>query len=271
MSEPTVTMNLLSAIEAVFGMESGYVLDFSNRTFAMFFADLGIDIDREFPEGSKANRLREFLRTAEPSMVANVLEALLERRGTEGEGDLSPQLNKVKSLIARLRGTQVSLPAIPASVDVLNLAYIRELEAKTNQRLAASDLEGAITSARTMLEAVLAKLERQLVRNPEDHKGDLQRQFKAVAKQLRMDENRTDLDDNFKQVVRGLVQVVNGLAPIRNKMSDGHPRASKPAPHHARVIVNASTTVATFLVESYIYQRDNGLLATSSPAPKRES
>jgi len=270
MSKPTVTMNELSAIEALFGMQSGYVLDFSNRSFALFFADFEIDIDKEFPEGSKANRLRAFLREAEPLMVANVLEELLERRGTEGDDDSSFKIQKVRNLIARLRGAQLSLPEVSASVDILNLTYIHELEAKTNQRLSVSDLDGAITSARTMLEAVLAELERQLVVIPEDHKGDLQRQYKAVAKHLRMDESRTELDDSFKQVVRGMVQIVNGLAPIRNRMSDGHPRTSKPAFHHARVIANASTTVATFLVESYIYQRDNGLLPTSSPVPKRE-
>lgn len=274
MSKPTVTMNELSAIEALFEMQDGYVLGFTDYTFALFFADFGIDIDKEFPDGSKAKRLRAFLREAEPLVVANVLEGLLERMferfGPDGDDDSSLKIQKVRNLIARLRGAYVCLPEISASVDVLNLSYIHELEAKTNQRLAASDLDGAITSARTMLEAVLAELERHLIETPEDHQGDLQRQYKLVAKKLQMDSNRADLDDSFKQVMRGLVQIVNGLAPIRNKMSDGHPRTSKPAFHHARFIANASTTVATFLVESYIYQRDNGLLPTSSPVPKRE-
>jgi hypothetical protein len=265
MTAPAITTLDLPAIDNVFEMGSGYVLNFSDRTFAMFFADLGIDIDKDLPEGSKAKRLRTFLRSADHAKVARVLEALLEHRGARDGDETSTHLSKVKNLIARLRGTQVSLPASPVGVDVLSLAYVHELETKTDQRLATSDLEGAITTARTMLEAVLLELERQLTTAPGDHKGDLQRLFKAVAKQLRIDQDRTDLDDNFKQVVRGLVQVVNGLAPIRNKMSDGHPRERKPAAHHARVIVNAAKTVATFLVESYIYQREKGLL----PAPSR--
>jgi hypothetical protein len=111
-----------------------------------------------------------------------------------------------------------------------------------------------------MLEAVLLELELKLSSTTGDHKGDMQRLFKAVAKQLRIDEDRVDLDDNFKQVVRGLVQVVNGLAPIRNKMSDGHPRQRKPAAHHARVTVNAAKTIATFLIESYLFQLGKGVL-----------
>lgn len=152
--------------------------------------------------------------------------------------------------------TVVALP----QAAILSTDYVRELTEKADGRLADGDREGAITAARTMLEAVLVELEKQLAGTPGDYKGDLPKQFKAVAKQLRIDDERADLDDNFKQVARGLVQVVNGLAPIRNKMSDGHARKRKPEVHHARVIVNAAKTVATFLVESYLVQRERGLL-----------
>lgn len=259
MTNSAVTTFDLPAIENVLGMEGGYVLDFSNRTFSIFFAEVGVDIDKDYPEGSKANRLRAFLRAGEPARVASVLETLLTRRGGRDGDDASQHLLRYRNVIARLGGVQV-IALATVEADVLGLAYVHELEAKTDQRLVAADLEGAITTARTMLEAVLLELERQLTSNPIDHKGDLQRLFKSVAKQLRIDEERADLDDNFKQVVRGLVQIVNGLAPIRNKMSDGHPRQRKPAGHHARVIVNAAKTVATFLIESYLFHRDKDLL-----------
>jgi hypothetical protein len=263
-AQPTVSAMDLRAVEDIFGMGSGYVLDFSNRTFAEFFADLGIDIDQEFPEGSKANRLRAFLRSSDAPRVAQALEALLDHRGARDGDDASTNIVKVKNLIARLRKAQVAMLPVTRAVDVLSLAYVHELEIKIDQRLSAADLEGAITAARTMLEAVLVELEKQFAGSPGDYKGDLPKQFKAVAKQLRIDDERTDLDDNFKQVARGLVQVVNGLAPIRNKMSDGHARERKPEAHHARVIVNAAKTVATFLVESYLAQRERGLLSASS-------
>ena len=141
---------------------------------------------------------------------------------------------------------------------ILSDEYVRELSGKCSSRLASGDLEGAITTARTMLEAVLQELDRVLDDQEADFGGDLPRLFKSVSSKLGMDTGRTDLDASFKQVVRGLVQVVHGLAPIRNRMSDGHPRQRKPAPHHASVIVNASRTVATFLVESYAFQRNSG-------------
>jgi hypothetical protein len=61
-------------------------------------------------------------------------------------------------------------------------------------------------------------------------------------------------------MIKGLILVINGLAPLRNKMSDGHARSRKPAPHHARFAVNAAKTVAYFLVESYAYQLEKGLI-----------
>jgi hypothetical protein len=259
MTERSVTTFDLPAIEAVLEMEHGYVLAFSNRTFAMFFADLGIDIETAFA-GSKASRLRDFLRGAEASSAARVLEALLKFRGEREHDPTSVHLKKYAAIVNRLRGVRVARVAAVAT-DVLSLAYVGELEEKTEQRLTKDDLEGAITTARTMLEAVLLELEVQLVGVRGDHKGDLQKLFKSVAKKLRIDEERQDLDDNFKQVVRGLVQIVNGLAPIRNKMSDGHARERKPAPHHARVIVNAAKTIATFLVESYRFQLEKGLVS----------
>ncbi len=50
--------------EKLFGMKSGYVMDFSDRTFQEFIGDaIGIDIYDEkcnHGSGSKANRLRGF-------------------------------------------------------------------------------------------------------------------------------------------------------------------------------------------------------------------
>ncbi len=234
MRVPNITVLDERALDDVFGMSGGYVLDFSDRTFALFFGDLGIDIDELTPAGSKAKRLRAFLRETDGPRAARVLEALLDYRGPREGDETSIGLVKVKNIVARLRNTQVAMLPVTRAVDTLSLAYVHELEAKVDARLSAADFEGAITAARTMVEAVLVELETRLAGTPSDYKGDLPRQFKAVAKHLRIDDERPDLDDNFKQVARGLVQIVNGLAPIRNKMSDGHARARKPEPHHAR-------------------------------------
>ncbi len=158
----------------------------------------------------------------------------------------------------------VALPDPVHATDVLSDEYVRELAGKCDFRLASGDLEGAVTVARTLLEAILSELERRLSGVKDDYRGDLPKQFKRVTKLLRMDTERSDLDARFKDVIRGLVMVANGLAPLRNSMSDGHARERKPAPHHARVVVNAAKTVSAFLVESYNYQIETGQLQDMS-------
>lgn len=254
MTGGAVTNLDLAVVDVVLDMQSGYVLNFSDRTLAGFLADLGVDIEA-LPAESKAKRLRRFLRSADAGTAARVLDALLEKRGERGGDAESKHIAKYKSLIGRLRGTHVSLRSVTAGVDLLTLSYVHELETKCDRRMADADLEGAITVARTMLEAVLTELESRLCGTAGEYQGDLAKQFKAIAKQLGMDAGRADLDNNFRQVIGGLTNVVNGLAPIRNKMSDGHARSAKPVPHHARVVVNAAKTVATFLVESYAFQQ----------------
>jgi len=71
-------------IDDLFEMEGGYVLDFSNREFAEFFADeLKVDIYDpmyEIDGTSKAKRLRFFLKNCEPQLRIHTLLALWEYR-----------------------------------------------------------------------------------------------------------------------------------------------------------------------------------------------
>lgn len=70
------------SIEQLLGMGSGYVLDFSNRTFAEFFREcVGLDIysEKYAPNGdSKAKRLRAFIDVENDALVGKVLSELLD-------------------------------------------------------------------------------------------------------------------------------------------------------------------------------------------------
>ncbi|HBE90792.1 MAG: hypothetical protein A3E37_02795 [Candidatus Andersenbacteria bacterium RIFCSPHIGHO2_12_FULL_46_9] len=67
--------------EKLFGMNSGYVIDFSNRTFEQFVLEhTGVEIYDEkynYGSGSKANRLRAFWDKEPNFLVAKFLEQLL--------------------------------------------------------------------------------------------------------------------------------------------------------------------------------------------------
>lgn len=162
--------------------------------------------------------------------------------------------------------TVIAPPERLAPVDHLSDQYIGELSEKCEQRLSSNDLDGAVTAARTMLEAVLFELQSELIGGPrEDFRGDLPKLFRQVIRAMHLDDTRPDLDERYKDVVRGLVQIVGGLAPLRNKISDSHARAKVPAPHHARLVVNAVKTIAAFLVSSFHAQRQRGRLPSAAP------
>ena len=68
-------------LEDLFGMNGGYVLDFSNHTFAEFFNQYSINIyhDKYAVYGdSKAKRLRGFWQVESDSLVGKILNYLFE-------------------------------------------------------------------------------------------------------------------------------------------------------------------------------------------------
>lgn len=80
MADITYRENVL--IEKLFEMPSGYVMDFSNRTFEQFIYDsikINIYDDKyNYASGSKANRLRAFFKEEPSYKVGQLLSALLE-------------------------------------------------------------------------------------------------------------------------------------------------------------------------------------------------
>lgn len=69
-------------LERALGMESGYVLNFTNRTFSDFFLDsVGIDIYEKkynYGSGSKANRMRAFWDQESNFLVGKVLGLIFD-------------------------------------------------------------------------------------------------------------------------------------------------------------------------------------------------
>ena len=92
-------------IDDLFEMGGGYVLNFSDRTFAEFFAEeLNIDIDNPIYARngtSKAKRLRCFLQTVDKPTVVRTLNALWDYR--EALRQRSGEAEKVQNAHGRLR------------------------------------------------------------------------------------------------------------------------------------------------------------------------
>jgi hypothetical protein len=125
-------------VETVLQMESGYVLDFSDRRFAEFFEDFDVDInDVEYcADGtSKAKRLRRFLRSAEPALAGRALQALLDHRlasqGPPGE----EEEQGYRRLVERLLETATKPEMDAALPDARDVTLGRSLDAEAFKAL----------------------------------------------------------------------------------------------------------------------------------------
>lgn len=137
----TVALNQLDrdVIESVLQMCDGYVLDFSDRTFADFFHDFGVAIDDDqyrVDGDSKARRLRVFLRAAPPTAVGAVLGALLERRMLKRPDGLKEQeAERYRAIVERLTGADGRASAKGRSVDPESELLRRVFRAELLSRL----------------------------------------------------------------------------------------------------------------------------------------
>lgn len=133
--------------------------------------------------------------------------------------------------------------------------FIDEQVEKCDLKITTGDYYGAITNARSLLEAVLTEIESSLDSNAPEYDGDLLRLYKRVSKLLNLGPDRKDISDTLRQILSGLNSIVCGLSGLRNKMSDAHVASYKPSKHHAKLAVNAAKTLADFLFDTKGYQQ----------------
>ena len=106
-------------LEKLFQMGSGYVLNFSDRTFGEFFRDdLQIDIfdpKYNYASGSKANRMRGFWQSSDDALIGKSIQQLLNYIDTHivlgrlrREDFPAELIQRGHAISARLLGTAVS-------------------------------------------------------------------------------------------------------------------------------------------------------------------
>lgn len=139
--------------------------------------------------------------------------------------------------------------------------FIEEQIQKCDRKILENDFDGAITNARSLLEAVLLEIESKLNKKPAQHDGDLNKLYNRVKPLLNLDPSQKDISNTLKQILSGFVSIVSGLAGIRNKMSDSHALTYKPQKHHAKLAVNAAKTMADFIFETFSYQLSRGKIS----------
>lgn len=116
-----------------------------------------------------------------------------------------------------------------------------------------ADPEGAITVARTLLEAVIKRILDECG-EPYADKDDLPKLYSSVSKVLALAPSQ-HTEEPIRAILGGAMSLVNGIGTLRNRLSDSHGRGGKlpvrPSPRHASLAVNTAGAIATFLVETY--------------------
>ena len=210
---------------------------------------------------TKALDPREFVKAAES--VDDAVELVNENLKYDGyEVVHEGHFFKVRELASG----RIKLDITARVPDELTQLTIDENIRKCETKLSASDFSGAITNARSLIEAVLIGIEKDLDPGASDYDGDLVKLFKRTQKLLNLEPNRKDISDPLRQILTGLTSVVNGLSAMRNKMSDAHAATYRPSRHHAKLAVYAATTLADFLFETKNYQHRRGTIVTKGAA-----
>ena len=124
-------------------------------------------------------------------------------------------------------------------------------EALTDRRT--EDPEGAITSARTLVETVCKHILDDLD-VPYGDDEDLPKLYRMVAVALNMAPEQHQ-EEVFKQILGGCQSVIVGLAGVRNRLGDAHgksPRHVRPSARHAGLAANLAGAMALFLIETWV-------------------
>lgn len=129
--------------------------------------------------------------------------------------------------------------------------YIHQEWSKSLERRE-TDPEGAITTARTLLETTRKHLLDELG-IPYEEKADLPKLYRLTSEALTLAPNQQS-ESVIRQVCGGCTAVVEGLGALRNREGDAHGRGkykTRPAGRHAGFAVNLAGALAVFLVSSW--------------------
>jgi 23S rRNA pseudoU1915 N3-methylase RlmH len=250
-------------LEKLFGMEAGYVLNFSDRTFGEFMSeavDSDIHCDRYAAEGtSKARKLRAFWKLEPDHLVGKLLLDLIdygESIAAEPTAENTALAERARQIAMRLIAGGPRLAALKEQAKIFNAKHL----ADQIHRLEASietDPSLAIGTAKELVETccktILAERGKTIAGMP-----DVSTLTKETLKVLKLvPEGIPDAArgaDVIKRLLNNLGTIGNALAELRGLYGTGHGKHGSAAglgPRHAKLAVGAAATLTTFLFETH--------------------
>jgi len=201
-------------------------------------------------EAAIANRLPDFVRRCRNNdqfwqFIKAKFPSYAERRKYIWDG-FAPTFEHLE---AQHRG--VAIPPISEALQTFDPAHVTDIWQKALDRRL-SDPDGAITTARTLLETVCKHILDDAGETYPSN-ADLPKLWFLAATRLNLAPSQHQ-EETFKAILGGCQTVVNGLGTIRNKIGDAHGQGRnpiRPQPRHAELAVNLAGTMASFLVSTW--------------------
>lgn len=208
----------------------------------------------------KVSDPREYL--ADPSRAVAVQEHL--NAALAADGLAVTTVNGKAELVTRGSAGIVVTTFVEAvtrlDFDTVQLDISRALKSATD------DPEDAVTSACSLVEAVCRSILIEL-ELPLPAKKDVDGLIRAVQEPLGLSPGRTglpvEIENDIRQILSGLTSVAKGVGALRTHAGDAHGREKghrRIDARIARLAINAASSLALFLIETWELQQHRTLL-----------
>ena len=233
---------------------SGYVLDFSTEKFNQFTSQsVGVALCSYYGL-SKGKSLEAFTTYGAVDKVVRLYDNLIRYyefnfvSQIQADPSIGEQLQQLKQIVDKYREDGVALSAVPA-IKKVDYAYIREISERAQKDIENADYDSALTKARTLLEEVFCHVIEKQGEKP-GKTGEIRNLYNQVKNLYSMHQD-SETDRRINGLLSGLEKILTAITEMRNGSSDAHGVGSRRInikAHHARLFVNASQTMADFIL-----------------------
>ena len=231
------------------GNGAGYVLNFSDRTFAAYFQDeFGIDIDQDRYRsggGSKGKRLRTFLTIEDGILAARVLRSLWDMRASimaRGGREEPPGLSdRFFQIVHQLQG-DATIPSTDAIDRFANNETLDELVTAIQRDIAANKPQAALDRLHTYCMKKFA----HLIQARGGTCGKDDPLHSRAGKYIKVLEAEAQLQPISARIMKSSISIFEEFNNIRNNKSFAHDNEIVGL-HEARFIFDSISSVLRFI------------------------
>ncbi|MDF0544865.1 abortive infection family protein [Sphingobium sp. H39-3-25] len=202
---------------------------------------------------------REYL--TEPDKAIAVREHLNKALGAD---ELAVVIVGGKAVLTRRQSSGTIVEPFIQKVETLDFDTVQMEIARALPNLQ-DDPEDAVTAACSLIEAVCRSILIELGL-PLPPRKDIDGLIRAVQEPLNLSPGRTDLpaeiEGDIRQILSGLTSVAKGIGALRTHGGDAHGREKgfrRIDPRIARLAINAASSLALFLIETWERQEKRAL------------